>query len=218
MSLHQPEVLSQLFHNQPILALELLHRLSFDLPGHDSIQIERNALPTEEALSEHQALAISLRSERPTLGIIVDVQLHQETNKRYAWPHYVSGLRARLRCPVVLCVVTPKRSVARWAATPIRLGGRNVFKATVIGPAAIPAVTESALAQELPELAVLSAIAHGRGLDYERAAKIANAAIHASAQLESTRSSLYSDIILNSLSGSARQLLQTMTPTLAPQH
>jgi len=114
---------------------------------------------------------------------------------------------------VVLCVVTPKRSVARWAATPIRIGGGNVFEATVIGPAAIPAITERARACELPELAVLSAIAHGKSLDYERAAKIADAATHAALQLAQERSVLYCDIILSSLSETARKQLQAMDPT-----
>ena len=215
MARFPPDVLSQLFHNQPRLALALLHRLAFALPAHDSLHIEHDELP-EVADIEQRALTLSLRTDKPTLGIIVDVQLHQDTSKRYAWPYYVSGLRARLRCPVVLCVVTPKRSVARWAATPIRLGGRNVFQATVIGPAAIPAVTERERALQLPELAVLSAIAHGGGLDHERAAKIADAAVHATDGLGAEDATRYADVVLQSLSDSARKLLQAMNPARFP--
>jgi hypothetical protein len=201
-----------LFRNQPLLALELLHRLAVKLPTHEIIRVEQTDPPGVTAPESRAGLVLSLCGARPALGIIVEAQLEQDTNKRYAWPHYVSELRARLRCPVVLCVVTPKRSVARWAATPIRLGGRNVFQATVFGPAAIPAVTQRTHAEQLPELAVLSAIAHGRGLDHERAAKIADAAMHASEQLEPSRAAPYTEVILSSLSDSARKLLQAMDP------
>lgn len=201
--------LCELFRNRPELALELLAHLSLKLPDHDAIQIERAAL-TQDASLDNGSLVLSLRTDKPTLGIIVEAQLQQDTNKRYEWPYYVSALRARLRCPVMLVVVTTKRSVARWAATPIRLGGGNLFQATVIGPAAIPAVTEQHRAAKLPELAVLSALAHGRGLDLERAAKIADAAIHASEQLEPERRGLYVEVVLNSLSDAARRLLEAI--------
>lgn len=205
-------VLVELFRHQPTLGIELLTRLQVSLPEHQEVRVEHAESHAIAAPDSEADLVLSLRSDKPVLGIIVEVQLHQDTNKRYVWPHYVSALRARLRCPVVLCVVTPKRSVARWAATPIRLGGRNVFQATVIGPAAIPAVTERERAEQLPELAVLSAIAHGRSLDHERAANIADAAIHASEQLEPSRATNYIAVVLDTLSDSARKLLHAMNP------
>jgi len=206
------EALLELFRSQPALVTELLSRLPLSLPAYDEVRIEETSLNELEPAECRADLVLSLRGERPALGIIVEAQLQQDTQKRYAWPLYVSGLRARLRCPVVLCVVTPKRSVARWAATPIRLGGGNQFQAIVFGPAAIPAITDRERAEQLPELAVLSAIAHAKSLDHERSAKIADAAIHACEQLSLERSVLYCDIVLSSLSETARKLLQTMDP------
>ena len=209
-------ILVELFRCQPTLALRLLHRLSVKLPLHDEIRVEQ-ANPSETSDAGCRAdLEVSLHSGKPALGIIVEAQLDPDTSKRYAWPLYASELRARLRCPVVLCVVTTKRSVARWAATPIRMGGGNVFQATVIGPASIPAIMERFGAEQLPELAVLSAIAHGAGQDHERAARIADAAIHGIAKLETSRACRYENVVLASLSHSARKLLEIMDSATPP--
>lgn len=63
-----------------------------------------------------------------------------------------------------------------------------------------------------PELAVLSAMAHGRDPDTERSVRIALAAQMASIHLDADRSALYVDLILNSLSEAARRRLQAMDP------
>jgi hypothetical protein len=186
--------------------------MAVHVPTHAEVRIEEAALADMQPAEYRADLVLSLRTHRPALGIIVEAQLQRDTRKRYAWPLYATGLRARLRCPVVLCVLTPKRNIARWAATPIRLGGGNVFEVTVIGPAAIPAITEPERAQAQPELAVLSAIAHGKDADHERAARIADAAVQASLGLEPDRSMLYCDLVFSSLSEAARKLLQAMDP------
>src|SRR4051812_10542625 len=103
-----------------------------------------------------------------------------DERKRYAWPVYAVGLRARMRCPVCILVFTAQEAVVRWAASPIELGGGNVFTPLVIGPSGVPVVTDATRACAEPELAVLSAMAHGRSADFSMAARIAKAAIDAS--------------------------------------
>jgi flagellar biosynthesis/type III secretory pathway protein FliH len=61
-----------------------------------------------------------------------------------------------------------------------------------------------------PELAVLSAMAHGRDADVRTAVRIAHAACAGVAQLDESRSSLYVDLILHSLGTAAREALQAM--------
>jgi len=63
-----------------------------------------------------------------------------------------------------------------------------------------------------PELAVLSAIAHGRDADIHKVVQIARAAQLASACLDQDRSVLYLDLILTSLSEAARGELHIMKP------
>ena len=48
---------------------------------------------------------------------------------------------------------------------------RPVYGIVVLGPSAVPIVSDEALALENPELAVLSAMAHGRSADTQRIAR-----------------------------------------------
>jgi hypothetical protein len=139
------------------------------------------------------------------MGIIVEVQLSRDDRTRYVWPAYVGNLRARLECPVCLLVVTLDESVARWAARPVEMGGGNTFEPLVLGPAQIPQVTDLTRACQLPELAVLSAMAHGRSAPTELAVQIGRAARHACSLMDPERATLYSDIVYAALSDEARQ-------------
>jgi hypothetical protein len=66
---------------------------------------------------------------------------------------------------------------------------------------------------EHPELAVLSAIVHGRDADAEKSAEIALAAHSAAALLDTRRSEMYFDLVLYCLSEAARRVLQAMDTT-----
>ena len=63
-----------------------------------------------------------------------------------------------------------------------------------------------------PELAVLSAIAHGKDRDASKAAQIAAAARLATLDLDDDRSRLYLDLVFTSLSKAAQRELRTMDP------
>jgi len=65
---------------------------------------------------------VILEDQAPVLGIVVEVQLAPDKDKRFVWPVYATNLRARLKCPVCLLVITDDDRVARWAAKPIELG------------------------------------------------------------------------------------------------
>ncbi len=109
-----------------------------------------------------------------------------------------------------LLVVTPDERVARWAAQPVHLGGPHWFTPYVLGPSGVPDVKDDAQARDNPELAVLSAMAHGRDADPARAIEVALAALKASIGLDADRADLYADLIINSLSEAARQALKKM--------
>jgi hypothetical protein len=122
----------------------------------------------------------------------------------------VANLRARLKCPVCLLVVTANDAVARWAARPIYLGGQNHFTPYVLGPSLVPKITDEVAARANPELAVLSAMAHGQGLDTEESARIAMMAEMVTVGLDADRAKLYFDLIMSSLSEAARHALNQM--------
>jgi hypothetical protein len=73
-------------------------------------------------------------------------------------------------------------------------------------------VTDQHAANADPELAVLSAMAHGRDADAGTALKIALVAAAASVGLDAERSILNHDLVLASLSKAAKRALQAMDP------
>ena len=207
------ETLLLLFNNRPALAPELLRdALRMELPDYSDVRIASADL-TDVQPTEYRADRVVLLSrDEPVLGIVVEVQLSRDERKRFVWPVYVTSLRARLECPVCLLVVAGDESVARWAAGPIDVGGGNRFSPWVLGPAGVPEVIDIEQAQADPELAVLSAIAHGQDTDSSKSAQIAFAARTASLGLDAERSTLYFDLVMVSLSEAARKELQAMNP------
>ena len=115
---------------------------------------------------QHRADAVLLlqRDGSPALAVVLEVQLSRDDEKRYSWPVYLTGVRARLRCPTLLAVVSPYPEVAKWAAGPIALGpGVGRIQPLVIGPERIPPVTDLEQAKANVRLAFLSAVARPVG-------------------------------------------------------
>ena len=213
MPSHLHEALLLLFRNRPSLAPELLRdALHIELPAHTEVRLDSAELTDIQPAEYRADLVVLLLNEVPVLGIIVEVQLAADERKRFVWPAYVVNLRARLECPVCLLVVTADERVAHWAAKPIELGGGNPFTPFVLGPSGVPEVTDEAHACADPELAVLSAMAHGQDRDTEKSLRIAFAAQAASVGLDEDRARLYCDLILNSLGDVAKQALKEMNP------
>jgi hypothetical protein len=205
------EVLLQLFRNRPALAPELLRdALHQELPSYSEARIDSPDLSEIQPAEYRADLVVLLLDGVPVFGIVVEVQLSPDERKQYVWPAYVAGLRARLKCPVSLLVVTADDACARWAARPIALGGSSYLVPWVLGPSGVPEITDEAVAQADPELAVLSAMAHGKDADIERSIRIALVAQRASANLDEDRSTLYCDFILHSLSEAARRAFKAM--------
>jgi hypothetical protein len=207
------EVLLQLFRNRPLLAPELLRdALHVELPKFTEARIDSADLTDVQPAEYRADLVVLLLDGRPVLGIVIEVQLSAENRKRFVWPVYVATLRARLECPVCLLVVTADETVARWAAKPIEIGNGSRFVPLVLRPSGVPEVTDEVQAQSDPELAVLSAMAHGKDADAEKSAQIALAARSAVRGLDHDRSKLYFDLVLTHLSEAARRALQAMDP------
>jgi len=202
-----------LFRNRPSLAAELLRDvLKVELPRYTEARIDSSDLSEVQPVEYRADLVVLLLNGKPVLGIIVEVQLSLDERKRFVWPVYATNLRARLECAVYVLVVTTDEAVARWAAKPVDLGGSSRFVPLVLGPSGIPEVTNEAEACADPELAVLSAMSHGKGADAAKSARIALAAQLASLRLDAERSKLYYDLILFSLSEAARRALRNMDP------
>jgi Domain of unknown function (DUF4351) len=207
------EALLLLFRNRPTLAPELLRdALHFELPAFTEARIDSADL-TEVKPAEYRAdLVVLLFDGVAVYGIIIEAQLARDPRKKFVWPVYVTSLRARLEVPVSLLVVTANEATAQWAAQPIDLGNGGVFCPLVLSPSGVPEIVDEAQARADPELAVLSAMAHGRGEDVRKAVRIALAAELAGQGLDEKRWGMYLDLVFDSLSEAAQRELRAMNP------
>jgi hypothetical protein len=204
------EGLLVLFRNRPALAPELLQGgLGLTLPTWSEARVE-SAEFTQVVPTEYRAdLVVLLLDGQPIFAIVVEVQLSRDEDKRKSWPLYLTSLRSRIGCPTVLLVVAPDAAIARWCAQPIELGHPGfALRPLVAGPDAIPVIVDKQAAEQDPELAVLSAMAHGHqdGVG----AAIAQAVIGAARGLDADRSSFYVDLAVSSLSEAARRALEAL--------
>src|SRR5262245_8606924 len=124
--LHESHIL--LFRNQPALAPSLIRDvLHVDLPSYTDAVIASSDLIDVDPAEYRADLVVQLFDGKSVCGIIVEMQLSADKRKRFAWPAYVVNLRARLKCPVHLLVVTVSDAMTDWAARPIEIGGGNWF-------------------------------------------------------------------------------------------
>ena len=215
MPSYQHALLLLLFRNRSGAAADLLRGLDVQLPEYDEIRADSSDLSDLRPAEYRADLVLFLmRGSQKMLGIIVEVQLGRDKDKPYAWPAYIANLRAQHRCPACLLVITIEDAVARWAGRSIELGPGTRCRPWVVGPSNTPMVTELQDAQENVELAVLSAIEHGQSTDVPLVARIASAAILASADIDAERSRLYLDLVMISLSPNAREAFEATMNSL----
>jgi hypothetical protein len=204
------ECLVDLFKNRPSLGAELLSEaLGVALPSYSEARLISIDL-TEIRPAEYRAdvVVLLLDGDIPIWVLIVEVQLGIDPRKRFTWPDYTMGARAAHRCPVGLLVVAPDPVVAAWCAEPIETGIPGfVLHPPVLGREAIPVVTDPTEAARRPELAVLSAMAHGEG---DQGAAIAAAVLPAIGTLDDEKARFYGDLVLSCLNEAARKSLEAM--------
>ncbi|HEY0478414.1 MAG TPA: hypothetical protein VGD37_12905 [Kofleriaceae bacterium] len=203
----------ELVRDRPAFAADLLGELlAVEVPRFTRAHCVDVTL-NQVAPAEYRADAVVLFTRRkPVFGVIIEAQLRPKKEKRFTWPLYAVGARAREKCPFVVLVVAPNAATARWAARPIELGGGNHYTPLVVGPDGVPKLTDPARARREPQLAVLSVMAHGRG-EVMTAAAIGAAAAKAILRLSEEQRVLYSLLIEANLSDAARKAIE-MQPGL----
>ena len=204
------EILVDLFKNRPSLAAEILVEvLGISLPAYTEARIASADL-TEIQPAEYRAdvVVLLLHDDNPVRVVIVEVQLAIDPQKRLSWPAYATVSRAIHGCPAALLIVAPDPAVAGWCAEPIEIGIPGfILRPPVLSRSAVPVVTDPGDAARRPELAVLSALAHGESA---QGATIASVVLPAIQGLDEERSRFYYDLVYNSLNEAARRALETM--------
>jgi hypothetical protein len=215
------EGLVQPFQHRPALAAELLvETLGVKLPDWRHARLGSGELtlptPTEfraDAVIELYDTAPPLRSgaPKPIQAVVLEVQLDTDVRKRYSWPVYLSALRARHECPTTLLVVCPTAEAAAWCRKPIDLGHPDwVLTPLVLGPDQTPVVTDPERARDQPELAVVSALAHGRDPHHR---PVLDALVAALKTVRPDRGEIYHDVVNATLPEAARRYLEKLMST-----
>ncbi|MEV4511917.1 hypothetical protein AB0K00_23475 [Dactylosporangium sp. NPDC049525] len=207
------EMLIEMFRERPVLAAELLGGpVNVAVPRFDEARVSPGDF-TDVVPTEYRADAVVTLSDHNTtvLAVVVEIQLKADARKRRTWPAYVATLYARLRCPVALLVVCPAQSVARWSAAPIVIGPPgSVLTPVTVGPDQVPAVTDLDTARRSPELAVLSALAHGADPDPQ---PILEALLTGLSVIDLAHASLYTDLVFAVLPAATRDFLEVLMTT-----
>jgi hypothetical protein len=197
------DFLVELFRTRGDLAAELLQHHGIAI---DHARAEVRSIDLSQVVSvEFRADAVVVlhdHKDQPVKGVVVEVQRGIDPDKLLSWPVYLTVLRAQHGCPATLLVVAPERSVATWARKTIELGHPGfTLTPLVLELDDVPRVRDSARAQRLPELAVLSVIAHPE-------LEIAEVAIEAVSGLSEDKARLYLDVIMDALPEALRQIIE----------
>jgi hypothetical protein len=211
------EMLVELFRARPTLVADLLGGLiETPLPAFARARVSAADLGEIKPVEYRADAVITFEDDvgRPTLAVIIEVQLAADARKHDTWPVYLINERARRRCPALLVVVCPTQPVADWCATPIPTGHPGfVLTPLVLGPAAIALVTDPGLVRTNLELAVLSVVAHGETCDDE----VVLAMLAEFRNIDHDRATVYADLVLKALPKSVwTRLEEQMTTTDHP--
>ncbi|WP_433182241.1 hypothetical protein [Actinoallomurus sp. CA-150999] len=201
----------ELIRLRPALAADLLDYVCKGLvPSTAHARMEPTDLSEHKPVSYHADAVVTLGKDRPELAVIVEVQQRRDPQKHLTWPAYVATARARLGCPTVLLVISPKAGVAGWARKPIPLGHPGlVLRPLVLGPEEVPVLTD-AQAVPSPELAFLSAAVHGPGPD---GPKVFEVLLDCMETIDADWAQGLMDEVLAVLPRAARNLLEGMMKT-----
>ncbi|QBS45382.1 hypothetical protein DMB37_40200 [Nocardia sp. CS682] len=131
------------------------------LPEFDHAHSDSGDLPDIRPTEYRADLVVTLTSDNvPVFGIVIEVQLKPDKDKCWSWPVYLTTLRARQRCPVLLVVLCPNQHAATHCRQPITVSPGFILTPVVLGPADVPVITDPQSVIAHPDLTVLSAIAH----------------------------------------------------------
>jgi hypothetical protein len=125
------------------------------------------------------------------------------------WPLYTASTHSIFRKKTWLIVIAFDSKVAEWARCPIETF-QHGFTPLVIGPSDIPRITDPEEARKEPELAVLSAMAHGESVGGEEVAFAALTGASELAHEDENRAKLLADMVFCVVNENAREILEAM--------
>jgi hypothetical protein len=198
-------LLVDIFRATPALALDLLRASGIEVTSQRLRLVDSTFPVTSPDYHVDLVVLCDDPGGSPSLVVLIEVQLDVDPGKTRSWPLYQAAARTRFKCDACVFVVAIEERVAEWARAPVALGpGGSVFRAVVVGPAAVPRAAGDAT----PEAALLSALAHG-----EVEPDTVIRAVASIAELEETRARAYFDLLRYHLGAALDRALETIMAT-----
>jgi len=158
------EIPLKVFRNEPETIITLLQEaVGYQLPNYTEALLSSSEFTDSKPRVYTGDGTVLLRNgTEKVLGVVVEQQMEWDPDKFWTWPVYLTTARCQLQCPSVVLVLCPSDQLADRYSGPIHLGNTgDVVTPLVVGPSNTPTVVDPERARALPELAVLSARAHG---------------------------------------------------------
>jgi hypothetical protein len=159
------DAVTQLFRDEPGLAVTVLRECAgADLPAGLPARLESPTF-NDRPSSDFQAdtVVVDGPAPDPVHGTIVEAQQARDEGKRQQLARYAAAFWLLLRRPVDVLVICPDQATADFYARPVptTLPGYTL-QVRAVGPAQVPAITDSRQVAASPGLSALSVAMHGR--------------------------------------------------------
>ncbi|WP_242901263.1 hypothetical protein [Actinomadura terrae] len=207
----------QIIRDNPAIIAQVM-RAAFDIEISDDVEVRTASEDfTQIAPTAYRADNVVEICERGSperkIGVVAETQRAVDPKKRHSWPLYLTGLFARLECPSYLVVICPGGRVAQWAREPIDIGHPGFTLAPlVLGPGTGPLVTSTDQAAQMPELAVIAALANVTP-PTEESLEITYAALATIENTQQENGHLYTDMVHKVLPLAAKKILEEFVTT-----
>jgi hypothetical protein len=205
------EVPLELFRDRPDLAREIARELGLTIPDGLSWRLGPETVTTwNPAELRLDVSLIGSVADRAEFAIINEVQNSCGTGElariRSSWPEYVTSLRKRLRCPVLLLAFCPDEKIAVKVGEAVETGHPGfVFAPVTYWPGSLPAITDPETARLWPELVLLSVAGQVHHQQWDQALKLVP---HAITAFDPDRRVLYYDYVSARLPEAVRRELE----------
>jgi len=200
-------VIVDLFRARPALVPFLLRLLGIRVPDSGEATIVESTFPVAVP-DYHVDLVVDLSetSMAHRMVVLLEVQLAVDDDKPYRWLLYQAAAQDRHRSDVLVLVVAPDLPVATWARRSRPLGPHGTYAPVVLGPAEIPKQSSAEELESVPELAVLSALAHGRERGADEALLVT--AAQALLRIRPDQAEMYADLLCSRLGEAMQRALE----------
>ncbi|MEV6672051.1 hypothetical protein [Streptomyces sp. NPDC051162] len=197
------EASHRIFQEQPGLLAPVFRLLGVPLPAKAAVEVltadVTEIRPLErrvDSVLRIEPVGDGRSGDRGGFLLAIEAQGRQDRAKPVSWAYYMSFLKAKYACPVLLLVVCHDKATADWAAGPFRLGVDAWTSLSVhplvLGPGNVPVITDSEEAARDLTMATFSAMTHS---SHEDAPAILDALARALGAAAPESSAYYSELL-----------------------